>query len=106
MESCAVALGQYNIRCNSVLPGTIETPINAEDLSNLEKRRYMESRSPLGRLGTPADIAGPAVFLASDLAQFSEHGPSLTRTECKYEAVSSDCATVLPRTSNRRLVTG
>lgn len=70
MESCAVALGKHNIRCNSVLPGTIETPINTDDLANVEKRNYMEGRIPLGRLGVPDDIAGPAVFLASDLAKY------------------------------------
>lgn len=76
MESCAVALGKHNIRCNSVLPGTIETPINQEDLANAEKRQYMSARIPLGRLGEPFDIAGPAVFLASDLAKYGACGMS------------------------------
>jgi NAD(P)-dependent dehydrogenase (short-subunit alcohol dehydrogenase family) len=70
MQSCAVALGKYNIRCNAVLPGwlisqaildftwftmccigTIATDINKEDLSDTKKREYMESRTCLGRLG-------------------------------------------------------
>lgn len=72
MESCAVALGKHNIRCNSALPGTIRTPINDKDLAREEKRRYMEGRVPLQRLGEPSDIAGPAVFLACDLAKYSE----------------------------------
>jgi len=70
MQSCAVALGPYHIRCNAVLPGTIATDINKEDLSNVEKRAYMEKRTPLGRLGVPEDIAGPVVFLASDMARY------------------------------------
>ncbi|ORY31048.1 putative glucose 1-dehydrogenase [Naematelia encephala] len=70
MESCAIALGPLRIRCNSVLPGSIETAINIEDLSNLEKRRDQERRVPLERLGEPFDIAGPAVFFASDLAKY------------------------------------
>lgn len=70
MESCAVALGKYNIRCNSVLPGTIRTAINEDDLAETKKRDYMESRIPLQRLGAPDDIAGPAVFLASDMARY------------------------------------
>ncbi|PWN54391.1 NAD(P)-binding protein [Violaceomyces palustris] len=70
MESASISLGKLGIRCNSVLPGTIETEINREDLKDSEKRDYMISRSPLGRLGRPEDIAGPAVFLASDLAQY------------------------------------
>lgn len=70
MQSCAVALGKFNIRCNAVLPGTIATDINKEDLSDVKKREYMESRTCLGRLGVPEDLAGPVVFLASDMARY------------------------------------
>jgi L-rhamnose 1-dehydrogenase len=51
MQSCAVALGKYGIRANAILPGTIETDINKEDLSNLTKREYMVKRTALKRLG-------------------------------------------------------
>lgn len=51
MQNCAVALGKYNIRANAVLPGTIATDINKEDLKDLEKREYMVNRTLLGRLG-------------------------------------------------------
>ena len=68
MQSTAIALGKYNIRCNSLLPGTILTDINKEDLADADKRARMAARVPLGRLGQPEDLAGPAVFLASDLA--------------------------------------
>lgn len=70
MQSCAVALGRYSIRCNAILPGTIRTQMNAEDLSNDAKRKYMEERIPLGRIGAPEDIVGPAVFLASDMSSY------------------------------------
>ncbi|OCF32045.1 glucose 1-dehydrogenase [Kwoniella heveanensis BCC8398] len=70
MESCAIALGPKGIRCNSVLPGTIETDINREDLSNPEKRADQERRAPLGRLGQPEDLVGPALFFASDLSGY------------------------------------
>ncbi|KAG0655505.1 hypothetical protein C6P46_000851 [Rhodotorula mucilaginosa] len=71
MESCAISLSPYGIRCNSVLPGTIETPINEQDLAaDSDKRAYMEKRIPLGRLGKPEDLAGPTVFLLSDMAQY------------------------------------
>ncbi|KAK7064257.1 short-chain dehydrogenase reductase sdr [Favolaschia claudopus] len=70
MQSCAVALGKYNIRANAILPGTIATDINKEDLSDSTKREYMEKRTSLGRLGVPSDIAGPVVFMASDLAKY------------------------------------
>ncbi|WOO83802.1 L-rhamnose-1-dehydrogenase [Vanrija pseudolonga] len=70
MESCAIALGGLGIRCNSVLPGTIETPINADDLADPVKREYMTRRIPLGRLGEPDDIAQPVIFFASDMAKY------------------------------------
>lgn len=70
MQSTAIALGPYGIRCNAVLPGTIETAINKEDLADRKKRDYMAGRIPLGRLGEPDDVAGPIVFLASDLAKY------------------------------------
>lgn len=70
MQSCAIALGPYAIRCNSVMPGTIATDINKEDLADPAKRAYMEKRIPLGRLGEPKDVAGCVVFLASDLARY------------------------------------
>jgi L-rhamnose 1-dehydrogenase len=66
MQSTAVALGKHGIRCNALLPGTIRTQLNEEDLKNDEKRTYMEGRIPLGRTGDPSDMAGPAVFLACD----------------------------------------
>ena len=66
MQSLAVALGRYNIRCNALLPGTIETRLNEEDLKDETKRSYMEGRIPLGRTGKPRDLAGPAVFLACE----------------------------------------
>ena len=70
MQSCAIALGKHGIRCNSVLPGTILTDINKDDLADPKKREYMENRIPLGRLGQPEDLGGPVVFLASDMAKY------------------------------------
>ncbi|KAL1304553.1 hypothetical protein AAFC00_003530 [Neodothiora populina] len=70
IQSCACALGPYGIRCNALLPGTIRTALNEEDLSDEGKLRYMEGRVPLRRLGVPHDLAGPAVFLASDLSGY------------------------------------
>lgn len=70
IQSSACALGQYNIRCNALLPGTIKTQLNEKDLEDDEKRKYMEGRIPLGRTGVPADLAGPAIFLGSDLSSY------------------------------------
>lgn len=70
IQSCAIALGPYNIRCNAVMPGTIATDINKDDLANTEKRHYMEARTVLGRLGKPDEVADVVVFLASDMARY------------------------------------
>lgn len=70
MQSAAIALGRHGIRCNSVLPGTILTEINKDDLADQDKRDRMTARIPLGRLGQPEDLAGPIVFLASDMAAY------------------------------------
>jgi L-rhamnose 1-dehydrogenase len=70
MQSCAIALGPYGIRCNSVLPGAIETDLNRADLAEPEKAAYFAKRIPLGRVGQPDDVAGCVVFLASNLARY------------------------------------
>jgi L-rhamnose 1-dehydrogenase len=70
MQSCAIALGPYRIRCNSVMPGTIATDLNREDLSEPDKLASMKRRIPLGRLGEPGDVASAVVFLASDMARY------------------------------------
>ena len=67
MQSTACALGRFNIRCNALLPGTIRTRLNEGDLRDGSvKKDYMEGRIPLGRLGMPEDLAGPALFLACE----------------------------------------
>jgi L-rhamnose 1-dehydrogenase len=70
MQSCAIALGPYGIRCNSVMPGAILTDLNRDDLDQPEKRDYFNKRIPLGRYGEPADVADCVVFLASDMARY------------------------------------
>jgi L-rhamnose 1-dehydrogenase len=70
MQSQACALGKYNIRCNALLPGTTRTPMAASDLAKPEKIKYLENRIPLGRVAEPEDMAGPAVFLASDMSRY------------------------------------
>ena len=70
MQSTAIALGRHGIRCNSVLPGTILTEINKDDLADQEKRDRMSARIPLGRLGQPEDLGGPIAFLLSDMATY------------------------------------
>lgn len=64
--SMAISLGKYGIRCNAVLPGPIETDINRDDLAKPDKREYFIKRTPLGRIGQPADLTGPVLFFATD----------------------------------------
>ena len=78
MTSLAIVLGPHGITCNSVMPGAVATDINKEDLSDPAKREYFEKRIPVGRLGTPDDIAGPVVFLASDAARYVNGASVLT----------------------------
>jgi L-rhamnose 1-dehydrogenase len=66
VKSMAISLGPHGITCNAVLPGTVETDINREVLSDPEVRDYWLQRGPLGGLGQPHDIAGPVLFFASD----------------------------------------
>ena len=58
----------YNIRCNAVLPGTIETTLYK---TFSEEQRAANARGvPLGRVGTPEDVAMAVAFLASDDASY------------------------------------
>ncbi|KAK4503346.1 hypothetical protein PRZ48_004261 [Zasmidium cellare] len=70
MQSQACALGKYGIRANALLPGTTRTQLAAKDLASKEKLEYLERRTPLGRVADPEDMAGAAIFLASDLSKF------------------------------------
>ena len=70
MQSLAIALGPWGIRCNSVMPGAIETDLNRVDLADPKKRAYFAGRIPLGRLGAPEDVADVICFLASDAARY------------------------------------
>jgi NAD(P)-dependent dehydrogenase (short-subunit alcohol dehydrogenase family) len=64
----AVMYGRRGVRVNALAPGIIATPWTlSTPLGEDEARRRLEERAiPLGRLGLPEEIAGPAVFLASD----------------------------------------
>lgn len=70
MQSCVVALGPHSIRCNAILPGTIATSMNAENLSNETKRQHMERRIAFGRIDEPENIVDLALFLASDMSKY------------------------------------
>ncbi|MGH9616186.1 MAG: SDR family NAD(P)-dependent oxidoreductase [Acidobacteriaceae bacterium] len=70
----AVTYARSGIRVNSIVPGTMDTPMNGYVLSDNSKREEYREAVPLGRLGKPEDIEGLAVFLASDESSYCTGG--------------------------------
>jgi len=68
-KSLAVELASYGIRVNCVTPGWTDTDMCTEVFQDEKYRRKVENSIPLGRVATSFDIAGPILFLASDLAR-------------------------------------
>ncbi len=73
-KGVALDYAKKGIRCNAICPGWVDTPINyahADMLGGLEKvYASIDSFQPIGRPGTPLEIAHLALFLASDEASF------------------------------------
>ncbi len=70
MRSMAADYARDGIRVNAIVPGTMDTPMNAEEFADPEARNRYIPRIPAGRLGMGTDIAGMATFLATDEASF------------------------------------
>lgn len=68
-KSLAVELAPFNIRVNCVAPGWVDTDMCAGVFKDADFRREVQESIPLKRIPPPKDIAGPILFLASDLAQ-------------------------------------
>ena len=67
----AVELSPLGIRVNCIAPGFIETDMSAKALNNdKERKQKVLSRTPMGKLGKPEDVAHAAVYLASDAAAY------------------------------------
>jgi NAD(P)-dependent dehydrogenase (short-subunit alcohol dehydrogenase family) len=70
----AAAHARQHVRVNSIVPGTMDTPMNAYILADAAVRETYREAVPVGRLGTPADIEGIALFLASDESSYCTGG--------------------------------
>jgi NAD(P)-dependent dehydrogenase (short-subunit alcohol dehydrogenase family) len=70
-KALAAELGKDGVRVNAIGPGFIATPLNAATrANNPDAVKMFMDHTPLGRAGTPEDIVGPAIFLASDLSAY------------------------------------
>jgi len=79
-KSLAFELGPRGIRVNAIAPGTVDTAMRRRTVDNLpeaakaELQAYVQRSYPLGRIGRPEDVAGIAVYLASDEAAWTSGG--------------------------------
>lgn len=83
----AVDYARHNVRCNALCPGFVDTPFNEGFERQMGSRRaleaYVAQSIPMGRWGTPAEIADGIVFLASDRSAFmTGHALVIDGAEC------------------------
>ena len=69
-KTAALEYAQQGIRVNCVCPGVIHTPMTARGLSDPERRARIIASEPMGRIGTPEEVAEAVVWLCSDAASF------------------------------------
>lgn len=76
-KALAVELGPKGVTVNAINPGYFATEFNAALMANAEFDTMVKTRTPVGRWGDPDELAGTAVFLASDAAAYV-NGTSFT----------------------------
>ena len=69
-KTMAMALAPHKIRVNAIGPGSINTDILKVVMADDEARRMILSRTPMGRVGEPEEVAKVAIFLASDYSSY------------------------------------
>jgi NAD(P)-dependent dehydrogenase (short-subunit alcohol dehydrogenase family) len=74
MRSMAADYAPDHIRVNAIVPGTIDTPMNAIELADPQNRARYAGMAPARRLGTTEDLTGIAVFLASEDSSYCVGG--------------------------------
>ncbi|MEO1232267.1 MAG: glucose 1-dehydrogenase [Myxococcota bacterium] len=70
-QTLAIELGGNGIRINAIAPGFIETKFASALVDNPDVRKQLVARTPAGMIGSPEDVAGLALYLASDAARFA-----------------------------------
>jgi NAD(P)-dependent dehydrogenase (short-subunit alcohol dehydrogenase family) len=69
-KSLAIEWGQRGVRVNAIAPGVFRTPLNEKLLDETDRGREFLLRTPMKRFGKVEELAGAAIFLASDAASF------------------------------------
>lgn len=74
-QCLALELGKFNIRCNAIAPGIVETPIHGFDKMDQQKKdetiEFYNTLQPLGRIGSADELAISIFFIASDLSPWT-----------------------------------
>src|ERR671919_41284 len=69
-KSLAIEWARHGVNINAIAPGVFRTPLNQKLLDETERGREFQLRTPMRRFGNVDELAGVAIFLASDAASF------------------------------------
>ena len=76
-RALAVELAPHNVQVNGIAPGFFKTEMNTALIDNAEFSAWVDKRTPAGRWGDPPEIAGAAVFLASERRGLRHRAPAV-----------------------------
>lgn len=69
-KSLAIEWAKHGVNVNAIAPGVFKTDLNRELLESTDRGKEFQMRTPMGRFGQVEELAGAAVFLASDAASY------------------------------------